>query len=1664
MILMIYQVDIFREYVLPNTNNQDYPIILDRNQFHIKDNIMLMLEIAENKWILHESNNYSMSINHEYKKDIMIEDGDIIFFKTANGEKFQGIVVDVEESFKVFKKYDISSMDYISIGKDNHSIIQYEFKDLVSKNHSVIRRHNDGFYLEDSSSNGVFVNYVRIGEQVRLNFGDAINIFGLHIIYLDGVIAVSSNYGNVNIDKTHLMEYKKVTGRIDTEKSEKGKKDKEVFFNRSPRNIPTIYTDEVEIEPPPSPKIAKKKPIIFTIGPSFTMAIPMLLGCLLSIYGAKSQGRTMGAYMYTGIITAIGSAILGIIWAIANLKYAAREEKEEEVMRFDSYGNYLLEIADELKHKYEKNTKALYSMYPSARDCVTYISKTSLLWNRNSSHDDFLFFRLGVGDIPFQVSIKKAKEKFTLVQDNLKKKPALLLDEYKMLRNVPVGVDIGRKKLIGLVGGKNMNGAIQIMYNMVVQIAVNNCYTDVKMAFIYNEKSHKDKERWMFAKWLPHVWSEDKKTRYVANDELSAKDVFYELANVIRHRSEECVSRNKDSIPKPYYVLFIEEPAFLEGELIKKYIYEPHQEYGLTTFIMAETYEQLPNGCEDIIECDHYVNGIYNTMDTTGSTQTVSFDEMDVVSLTNMAKRLNGIRVNEMESNADIPNSLDFLEMYGVNNLKELQVIDRWRKNRTYNTMKALVGKKAGGSDCYLDIHEKYHGPHGLIAGTTGSGKSETLQTYILSLAINYSPDDIGFFIIDFKGGGMANLFSNLPHMIGQISNLSGNQVRRAMISIKSENMRRQRLFSEYGVNNINLYTRLYKDNETQIPIPHLFIIIDEFAELKREEPDFMRELISVAQVGRSLGVHLILATQRPSGTVDDNIWSNSKFRLCLRVQDKQDSNDMLHKPDAAYITQAGRCYLQVGNDEIYELFQSGWSGAIYDENAQKFGMELATMLTSTGKTAIVGSRAKIKRKEEEKRNYYRAIIEIVMSEMFSHKITDMSEADDNTLSELINDVIEQMNREGLEYENCDSNIKRMYDMFRLWPRQNLSAEQIAGHIIEEASAKSVKLPEMKERTQLNAIVEYLRKLAKENGYVRNLQLWLPVLPKELYFNSLVEEDGEYQKAYFHEGWAEQGAEWKIEVPVGLYDDPENQAQAPVYINFSESGHLAVCGTIVSGKSTLLQTIMYALTMKYTADYINIYALDFSSRMLLSFENMPQVGGILYENNMDEIGKLFNMLNSIMEERKRILGGGNYAQYVKAYGVKFPSIFLIVDNYANFVEKTEDVYADLMLRIAREGVGYGIFLILSSAGFGMAEIPNRLGDTIKNIVCLEMGDKFKYMDVFHVTHISVLPEAEVKGRGLVSINGSILEFQTALCLKAEDDYKRGQLIAELADKMSETWTGRVARKIPHIPEKPVMSEFNQIDEVQDMLKSYDKIPVAYNQRDASVYAINLSKTYCYMITGKPKTGKTGMLKSIMQQAAAKHCRMAVYEKDSNELEKISSDINAEYLGDDQSLFNYFKELLPEFVRRNKLKKDYIAEGKNEEEIYECMKEEQPIFIFISDMNQFIKSIYKPDSGVGNMNGFAENIIEKGELHNIYFFAVINTDEAMNLVAYQSYKSYISYKSGVHLGGNISSQRIFTFQNIYFTESGKALKKGIGLVPSGEDGMDAEKIVIPLFGR
>ncbi|MCR5688184.1 MAG: FHA domain-containing protein [Lachnospiraceae bacterium] len=285
------------------------------------------------------------------------------------------------------------------------------------------------------------------------------------------------------------------------------------------------------------------------------------------------------------------------------------------------------------------------------------------------------------------------------------------------------------------------------------------------------------------------------------------------------------------------------------------------------------------------------------------------------------------------ETEGGIPEKVPFGRLLGLppgadaRNLSG-SVLSAYRESDTTASLYAPIGLGPGGAKVILDIHEKADGPHGLIAGTTGSGKSELLTTIILSLASRYPPDKLAFFLVDYKGGGMSNLFEGLPHLVGSISNLSRIDARRAMKALKSENLRRQKIFAASGVNSINDYTRLYDAKAAPDPLPHILIIVDEFAELRREEPDLMDSLISVSQIGRSLGMHLILATQKPAGVVDERIRSNSGFRIALRLVERSDSVDIIGRPDAASIKECGRCIL-AGNSTGTAEFQSGYAMSV---------------------------------------------------------------------------------------------------------------------------------------------------------------------------------------------------------------------------------------------------------------------------------------------------------------------------------------------------------------------------------------------------------------------------------------------------------------------------------------------------------------------------------------------------------------------------------------------------------------------------------------------------------------------------------------------------------------------------------------------------------------
>jgi len=556
-------------------------------------------------------------------------------------------------------------------------------------------------------------------------------------------------------------------------------------------------------------------------------------------------------------------------------------------------------------------------------------NKKRNLWERGFGQNDFLKVRVGNGEGILDAEMKYSERKFSLDNDNLQEEMYSLCECKKPLHNIPITYSLFENYVSGVIGDREQ--VVEFAKGLIIQLSALYSYDEVKFVFLFDEK---EESKIGFVKWLPHVWSDDHKFRFLATNVDEIKEVSAYFESVIENR-EQINDADMEDVT-PYYIFFSMSKKLAERTEMLKKLLTIKENIHMSIIAFYDELKNLPKECSMIVELDGAKGKLFDKNDISGKSIGFTPDIYLTQDPMELSVTLANTSLDTTATNFQLPGMITFMELFGVGKVEHLNVLNRWRENDPTKSLQAAVGIDTYGDTFMLDLHEKFHGPHGLVAGMTGSGKSEFIITYILSLAVNYHPEEVAFILIDYKGGGMAKSFENLPHTAGIITNLDGSAIKRSLVSIESELKRRQSIFAEaskkIGVSNIDIYKyqKLYREGTVTEPLQHLFIISDEFAELKAQQPEFMAQLVSAARIGRSLGVHLILATQKPSGVVDDQIWSNSKFRVCLKVQERADSMDMLKRPDAAELTDTGRFYLQVGYNELFELGQSAWSGASY--------------------------------------------------------------------------------------------------------------------------------------------------------------------------------------------------------------------------------------------------------------------------------------------------------------------------------------------------------------------------------------------------------------------------------------------------------------------------------------------------------------------------------------------------------------------------------------------------------------------------------------------------------------------------------------------------------------------------------------------------------------
>lgn len=422
----------------------------------------------------------------------------------------------------------------------------------------------------------------------------------------------------------------------------------------------------------------------------------------------------------------------------------------------------------------------------------------------------------------------------------------------------------------------------------------------------------------------------------------------------------QSASASAITLPLIFVVVDLLDAVYDDGSPLKEIESDPAMSLlfgagdalGAAVLFLTPERTKAPSKCEAVIEVERttpaanrqgsaqlhfrYAETGVNTPRYLGDADSISQPER----MARLAENLAACLLRQ-SAGAELSASVPFLPFMGFSNIKEMQpvVMQRWQDSSTpqaANWLRAKVGVLAGNKPRSLVFSAKRDGVHGMVAGSTGSGKSELLISLVMAMAINYDPSVVNFVLVDYKGGSAFDAFKELPHCVDLVTNLNADSVTRMFTAISSEMRRRQKLNTDTETKNIVEYRQKgfhlrWADGRAGQPYPFLFIIIDEFAEMIADRAEFRTELEMITRVGRAQGVHLLLAAQRPTG-VTDQMRSNIKYRICLRVETPGESRELLRRTDAAFLPNGapGRGYLQVGNDEV-EMIQVAYAGDPYE-------------------------------------------------------------------------------------------------------------------------------------------------------------------------------------------------------------------------------------------------------------------------------------------------------------------------------------------------------------------------------------------------------------------------------------------------------------------------------------------------------------------------------------------------------------------------------------------------------------------------------------------------------------------------------------------------------------------------------------------------------------
>jgi S-DNA-T family DNA segregation ATPase FtsK/SpoIIIE len=658
-----------------------------------------------------------------------------------------------------------------------------------------------------------------------------------------------------------------------------------IDYNRPPRLLAPERQTNFQL--PPEPKESQDRGI-----PWIMMVMPIFAGVTLALV--------------FGRLTMLAMCLFSPIMLLGNFFQSRKHGKKTFRQQMADYRDRKKQIEEDAEQALvdERVVRRLEAPDPALALLIAG-GPRARLWERRTTDPDYLAIRVGVGDLPSQVEVSD---------------PALVEHRRKVIRtayDVPITVSLPER---GVVGIASSDGTARRLAKWAVgQIAVLQSPRDTQ---VYVLTDREGAVEWDWLRWVPHAspqLGQDTVVTIGVDAETNARRVA-ELSGLIAARGKVAPGTVVDLGPDIVVVLDgARKLRSLPGVVA---LLKQGPSVGIYSVCLDTAERLLPEEASAVVLATP--RGLSLRQQRVTVVDDVTPDLVEGTWFPRAARALAPVRdISGGDSDSVLPTGCRLTEVMELEPLSADVIKARW--SLSPRSTEAVVGISLDGA---FGIDMVRDGPHGLVAGTTGAGKSELLQSIVASLAVANRPDGMTFVLVDYKGGAAFKDCVDLPHTVGMVTDLDTHLVERALVSLGAELTRREHILADAEAKDIEDYIDIRAKKPHLPDMPRLLIVIDEFASLARELPDFVTGLVNVAQRGRSLGIHLILATQRPGGVVSPEIRANTNLRIALRVTDKSESSDVIDAPDAATIAKStpGRAYVRLGASSLVP-FQSGRVG-----------------------------------------------------------------------------------------------------------------------------------------------------------------------------------------------------------------------------------------------------------------------------------------------------------------------------------------------------------------------------------------------------------------------------------------------------------------------------------------------------------------------------------------------------------------------------------------------------------------------------------------------------------------------------------------------------------------------------------------------------------------